>query len=314
MEVKVSNPTVSIVTACFNERDNIKELCRQIKQTCETHNISYEHILIDNASTDGTVEILREVAAQDSNVKVIMNLKNFGHIRSGFHGLLQARGAAVIAMASDLQDPVSLIPDLVEKWRSGHFVVLAKKIASREPLPLFLMRKAYYKVINALSESPLTENATGFGIYDKRVIDQMGKLEDPYPYFRGLVAELGYAPEIIDFEQPLRAAGRSKSSLYVLLDAALLGITSHSKIPLRLASVAGLIFSVICFGIGAMYFLYKLLFWSEFPVGTAPVVIGLFMFASVQLLFIGVLGEYIGAIYTHVVKRPLVVERERLNF
>jgi glycosyltransferase involved in cell wall biosynthesis len=276
--------------------------------------LSYTHLFIDNASTDGTQEELRRIAADDTRVRVILNQRNFGHVRSPFHALLQASGDAVIAMASDLQDPPSLIPEFLRIWREGYLVVLGQKMKSAETPLFFSARKAYYRFVKRLADVDLLENVTGFGLYDRKVIESFRSLDDPYPYVRGLITELGYPVALVQYDQPLRKRGRTKNNFYTLYDVAMLGITSHSKVPLRLATMLGFATSALSFLVGLGYLVYKLVFWDRFALGVAPVVIGLFFFASVQLFFIGIIGEYIGAIHTRVSKRPLVIEKERINF
>ena len=274
----------------------------------------YEHIYIDNASTDGTVPKLRELAAKDKRVKVILNARNFGHIRSPYYGLLQADGDAVVYMASDFQDPPDLIPKLINGWQRGAKAVLAIKDSSDESGVFFALRRIYYRLVERLADVRTYQNFTGFGLYDRAVVDYCRSLEDPYPYFRGIIAETGLPTEEVHYHQPARKRGITKNNFYTLYDMAMLGITNHSKIPLRLATMSGFLMSVLSLLVGITYLIYKLLFWQQFPAGTAPLVIGLFFFASVQLFFIGILGEYIGSIHTQVHKRPLVVEKERLNF
>lgn len=275
---------------------------------------SYLHLFIDNASTDGTQDELRRVSAEDPRVRVILNQRNFGHVRSPFHGLLQATGDAVIVMASDLQDPPSLLPQFIDLWRKGNDVVLGQKAKSSESPIFFTMRRAYYRLVKRLAEVELVENVTGFGLYDRKVIEAFRALDEPYPYVRGLISELGFPVALVPYAQPLRTRGFTKNNFYTLYDVAMLGITSHSKVPLRLATMLGFGASALSFFVGLCYLVYKLIFWDRFALGVAPVVIGLFFFASVQLFFIGIIGEYIGAIHTRVNRRPLVIEKERINF
>lgn len=274
----------------------------------------YQHVFIDNASSDGTQDELRKIAAEDAFVKVILNQRNFGHVRSPYYGMLQASGDAVIVMASDLQDPPELICDFIRRWREGSPVVLGQKRNSDEARLLFTIRRMYYRIVKRLADVELIENVTGFGLYDRKVIESLRALDDPYPYVRGLITELGYSVALVPYDQPLRKRGRTKNNFYTLYDVAMLGITSHSKVPLRLAMMLGFTASALSFFAGLSYLVYKLVFWDRFALGVAPVVIGLFFFASVQLFFIGIIGEYIGAIHTRVTKRPLVVEKERINF
>ena len=305
---------ISIITPCFNEEENIQELYDRIKKVMTNLDYEYEHIFIDNASTDSTVELLRGLAAQDKRIKVIINTRNFGHIRSPYYALLQASGDAVIGMASDLQDPPERIPDFIKKWEEGYKAVIGVKTKSQESGLFHFLRTMYYRILRKLSDVELIEHFTGFGLYDRQVIKILREFKDPYPYFRGLIADIGFPIARIEFTQPRRKRGVTKNNLYTLYDMAMLGLTSYTKIPLRLATMLGFLTAAISFLVGLIYLVYKLIFWANFSVGLAPVVIGLFFLGSVQLIFLGVLGEYIGAIYTQVIHRPLVIEKERLNF
>jgi glycosyltransferase involved in cell wall biosynthesis len=306
---------VSVVTPCFNEEGNVRELYEQVRAVFEKlGRYRYEHIFIDNASTDKTVETLRQIAAGDRHVKVIVNQRNFGPIRSPHHAFLQASGDAVISLSADLQDPPSLIPTFLERWEQGFKVVLGVKRTSKESWGMFLVRTLYYQVLHRLSDVTLIQHATGFGLFDRVFVDMVRALEDPYPYTRGLIAEFGFECATIPYDQPVRKHGTSKHSFYTLYDLAMVGITSHSKLPLRLATIFGFALSALSLLVAIGYFVYKLIFWNSFPVGIAPMVIGLFLSFSVQLFFMGMLGEYIAVIHTRVMKRPLVVEKERINF
>ena len=306
---------ISIVTPCYNEEANVEETYRQVKALFDSlGKYRYEHIFIDNASTDATAEILRRLAAKDPNVKVILNSRNFGHIRSPHHGVLQARGDAVVPLAADLQEPVELIPKFLEQWEEGHKVVMAVKSRSEESWLMFAVRKLYYKLINRLADVELVPNFHGYGLYDRAVIESIRQMDDPYPYARGMIAEIGFQPARVEYTQKARKRGITKNNFYTLYDMAMLGITSHSKVPLRLATMLGFLMSGLSLLVGLGYLIAKLVFWDRFSLGIAPLVVGLFLFASVQLFFIGILGEYIGAIHTQVVRRPLVIEKERINF
>jgi glycosyltransferase involved in cell wall biosynthesis len=308
---------LTILVPCRNERENVPLLRERLRETTnwlEAEGIDWAQLFIDNASTDGTQEVLRGLAASDRRVKVILNQRNFGHVRSPFHGLLQAPGDAVIVMAADLQDPPELIPEFVRRWREGYLVAVGEKTNSRESPIFFAARRGYYRLVRRLADVELLENVTGFGLYDRRVIEAFRALDEPYPYVRGLIAELGFPTARIPYEQPRRARGFTNNNFYSLYDVAMLGITSHSKVPLRLATMLGFACSAASFLAGMFYLIYKLVFWSRFAVGVAPIVLGLFFFGSVQLFFIGIIGEYIGAIHTKVARRPLVIERERINF
>jgi glycosyltransferase involved in cell wall biosynthesis len=307
---------ITIMMPCFNEEGNVRELHRRVVDVTQSLSGQYafDFLFIDNASTDQTVDILRELVAEDNRVKVIVNARNFGHIRSPHHALLQAEGDAVVCMASDLQDPPELIPEFLAKWEEGYRVVVGVKSKSEESFLFYLLRSFYYKTLRRLSDIELIEHFTGFGLYDRRVIQVLRTLDDPYPYFRGLIADLGFRSAKIPFTQPQRKRGITKNNFYTLFDIAMLGLTSHSKVPLRLATFSGFISGVLSFLVGLFYLGYKLANWNGFTVGLAPLVIGLFFFASIQLVFLGVVGEYVGAIHTQIQKRPLVVEAERINF
>ena len=307
---------IVVVTPCYNEEDNVRELSAHVAQVFSSlkDRYTYEHLFIDNASQDRTQSILREMTSQDPRIKAIFNQGNFGHIRSPFHALLQCQGDATVLMAADFQDPPAMILDFLREWEAGHKVVMAMKTASRESPLMFWIRTAYYNFVNRLSNIELTKNTTGFGLYDREVIEQLRRIRDPYPYFRGLISELGYKPSILEFNQPSRKRGITKNNFYTLYDIAMLGITNHSKVPLRVATVAGFFMSGVSLFLAVAFFIAKLVFWSQFNLGTAPILIGLFFFSSVQLFFIGIIGEYIGSIHTQVLNRPLVVERERIGF
>lgn len=306
---------ISIVTPCYNEADNVDELVRRISIVMSGFpQYDYEHLLIDNDSSDNTVAKIKQLASEDARIRLIVNCRNFGHLRSPTHAVFEASGDAIIAMASDLQDPPELISEFLKHWESGLKVVIGVKPKSRETPLMFLLRRSYYRILNKMSDAPLLENFTGFGLYDREVIETIRSLNDPYPYFRGLIAELGYARAEIPFEQPLRVRGVTKNNFYTLYDLAMLGVTSHSKLPLRLATMAGFLLSFVSLLVALGYGIAKLFFWDSFSLGIAPLVVGMFFFGSVQLFFIGLLGEYIGAIHTQVLKRPLVVEKERVNF
>jgi glycosyltransferase involved in cell wall biosynthesis len=307
---------ISVVTICYNEEGNIREYYNQVTEVFEklADRYAFEIIIADNASTDHTQLILRELAAQHKNFKVIFNSRNFGVNRSGNNALMQARGDAVVLMVSDLQDPPELISKFIDKWEQGYKVVMAIKNNSEENGVMFFLRTLYYKILEKLSDVKLITHFTGFGLYDKQVMDIYRNLNDPNPYFRGLISDIGFEPAIIKFTQPARKHGKSKSNFVYLYNEAMLGLTSYSKIPLRVATIIGFLSAVISFLVGLFYLVYKLLFWQRFSVGSAPIVVGLFFFGAIQLFFLGIVGEYIGAIYTQVLHRPLVIEKERINF
>ena len=306
---------ISVMTPCYNEEDNVALLYEKVRGIFnELKEYDYEYIFIDNASTDSTVKILKTIAAKDKNLKIIVNSRNFGHIRSPYYGLLQCNGDAVIYLASDFQDPPEMMKDFIAKWKEGYKIVLGVKSQSKESKFMFAVRKLFYNLIGAISEVGQIKNFTAFGLYDKKIIEILKGIDDPYPYLRGLICDIGFEKYIVEFTQPARQRGKTKNNFYTLYDMAMLGITNHSKVPLRLATILGFLVALGSFLVALIYLLYKIIFWNNFSVGTAPIVIGLFFFSAVQLFFIGVLGEYIGSIHTQVLKRPIVVEKERINF
>lgn len=306
---------ISIVTGCYNEEENVQELYERVKKVMSLFdNYRYEHIFIDNASKDRTVDILRQIAKHDRNVKVIINARNFGHVRSPYYAILQAKGDAIIGIVADLQDPPELISDFIRKWEEGYKIVLGIKIKSKENKLMFLIRRLFYYIMFKIAETEQIKNFTGFGLYDKKFIEILRNLDDPYPYFRGLVSEFGFQRIEIPYTQLIREKGKTKNNFYTLYDVAMLGFINHSKVPLRLASFIGFAVSLISILIALVYLIYKLAFWYSFQLGMAPLVIGIFFFGGVQLFFLGIIGEYIGSIYTQVKKHPLVIEKERINF
>jgi glycosyltransferase involved in cell wall biosynthesis len=308
------NEVISIVTYTFNEEKNIQKLCTGIKIEMEKLNIEYEHIVIDNCSTDKTIPILKEICFKDKKVKAIINAKNFGHLRSPFYGILQSKGDACILMASDFQDPLDLIPKYIQKWQNGAKIVLGKKISSDEPGIIFFIRSLFYKFMNKISETKLTENTTGSGIFDKSVINQLKNINDPYPYLRGLLNELSEEISTVEFNQPKRLSGITKNNIFTLYDIGMLGIIKHSRAPLRLVTFLGFVLSFFSISTALIYFIYKVLFWNSFDVGIAPLIIGIFSFASIQILLLGIIGEYVGILLIHLRNLPLVIEKERINF
>jgi glycosyltransferase involved in cell wall biosynthesis len=306
---------ISIVSGCYNEVENIEDLVSRVAQAMQKlPQYDYEQIIIDNASVDGTQGLLKKLAQENPRLKVIFNARNFGHIRSPYYGIMQGRGDAIIYLASDLQEPPEMIPEMVSKWEEGAKAVVAVKESSEESRLVFIMRRLCYSVFDRLANVKTVQNFTGFGLYDRTLIDHCRNMKDSYPYFRGMISEIGLSLAEIPYRQPLRKKGVTKNNFYTLYDIAMLAMTNYTKIPLRLASFAGFFMALVSFFLACGYFVYKLLFWSKVPFGTAPLIIGLFFFASVQLFFIGILGEYVGAIYTQVLSRPLVVEKERVNF
>jgi glycosyltransferase involved in cell wall biosynthesis len=277
-------------------------------------NYEYEHIVIDNASVDGTQDLLMNLAKSNRRLKLILNARNFGHIRSPYYGVLQASGEAVVLIASDLQDPPEIISKFLREWERGFMAVMAVKQESRESPVMYWLRKRYYALLSGLSEVEQVQNATGAGLFDRLVIEELRKINDPYPYFRGLIAEIGYPVAKVPFEQPRRSRGLTKNNAYTLYDIGALGITKHSKLPLRILVLLGLAIAAACIVASIVMFFLKIAFWDNFQEGIAPLLIGMFFLSGVQMLFMGIIGEYIGNIYTHVRNMPLVTEAKRVNF
>jgi glycosyltransferase involved in cell wall biosynthesis len=313
--VDVTLPLVSIIVPCYNEEDNVETLCTRVRAVfAEIPNIRFQIIFIDNASVDRTQDRLRALAAVDKRIKAIFNVRNFGHLRSPLHAFFEAPGDAVIAMACDLQDPPELIKEFIRHWRNGFKVVVGIKPSSRESGMKFWLRRTYYRTLNRISDTPLIENFTGFGLYDREVVETLRSIPDRRPYFRGLIADLGYARAEVPYVQPRRERGVTKNNFFDLYDVAMMGLTSHSRVPLRLATMAGFLLGFLSLLVAASYLIAKMFFWDRFSFGQAPILIGIFFFGSVQMFFVGILGEYIGAIHAQIHARPWVIERERLNF
>lgn len=308
---------ISVVTPAYNEAENIGELIQLVRLEFESKltQYEYEHIIIDNASSDETVALVKEQCRLDPRIKLIVNARNFGHIRSPAHAMKQASGDAVISIVADLQDPPALISEFIRIWESGRYkMVLGVKRSSAESSILFSIRKIYYALVTRLAEVDLIKNFTGFGLYDRQAIDAIRSIDDVYPYWRGLISEVGFSKYLYEYDQPARGGGISKNNFYTLYDIGMLGITTHSKLPLRFCTLFGFVSALLSFMLALGYLVIKILNWSDMQLGIAPLVIGMFFFGSIQLMVIGLLGEYIGNIHTQVLKRPLVVELERVNF
>jgi glycosyltransferase involved in cell wall biosynthesis len=307
---------ITIMTPCYNEELNVRELHRRVlAMAASLPEYRFEHLFIDNASKDGTVSVLREMAAEDASVKVIVNTRNFGHVRSPMHAFLQAEGEALGILLADLQDPPELFVEMIREWEKGFPVVAAIKTSSEENSLMYRLRSAYYRLVARLTDVEVLENFTGFGLYDRSVVEQIRtNFRDPYPYFRGMIAELGLPCAKVTYNQKRRERGITKNNFYTLYDLAMLGITNLSKVPLRLVIFFGFISAIISLALGVFYLAYKLVYWNSFSVGMAPLVLGLFFLGSVQLIALGIIGEYIGSIHTFVLNRPLVTETERINF
>jgi glycosyltransferase involved in cell wall biosynthesis len=307
---------ISIVIPTYNEEVNIAELCKQIEFHMNNNNFNYNYelILIDNCSTDSTQKIIRDLCLKNKKIKAIFNIRNFGYIRSPYYGILQAQGDAVLHITADFQDPPELIPQLIKKWESGSKVVFLKRTSSSENFMIELIKKIFYYFINLISEIKLQNNVTGSGIFDKTIIFKLKKFNDPYPYFRGLVLETIDKVDTLEFHQPRRKHGVSKSTFYALFDYAIMGIIKHSKLPLRIVTIIGLISSFLALLAGIFFLFYKFFYWDSFQFGLAPLVIGLFFGVSILIFMLGIIGEYIGHILTQVRNQPLVFEKERINF
>ena len=307
---------ISIVTACYNEEENVIELINRVRKIMESlsSKYDYEHIFIDNASEDKTVDLLKSEANSDRRIKIIVNSRNFGHVRSPSYALLQAEGDAVISLVADLQDPPEMITDFLEKWEDGNDIVIAVKAKTEETGFMSIVRSIYYRVLHKLSEVRTFKNFTGFGLFDKKVILALRQMSDPYPFFRGMLAEVGYKVYELPYNQPGRVRGITKNNFYSLYDMGVLGIISNSKIPLRLAIFIGAISATLSFLVGLVYLVLKLIYWNEMSIGIAPLMIIVSFMLSILLFFLGLIGEYVGAIYTQVLNRPLVFVKERVNF
>ena len=306
---------ISIVSPTYNEENNIVALHTTIKDITDKLNYDFEFIYIDNKSTDNTREKLLSLAKKDKSVKLIFNTRNFGHIRSPYYGITQATGDAVIYLASDFQDPPNLIPEFIENWEDGYKLVSAvRKTTESKSYILNKLRFIYYKLLNYISDVEIVPNSTGFGLYDKCIIDQIREINDPYPFLRGLVAYMGYNYKKVYFTQPKRKNGVTKNNFNTLFDIGLLGIVSHSKIPLRIFSIFGFVVSFLSIISGLVILFLKIFFWDYFPMGIAPILIVTFFLFGFLSLGLGILGEYIGVVLTYSQKRPIVIEEERINF
>lgn len=308
--------TISIVVPCYNEEENVIPLSRAITALFEKElaDYRYELIFIDNDSRDRTRELLRGLCQSDPDIKAIFNAKNFGQFNSPYYAMLQTSGDCTILMAADFQDPVEMIPQYVREWESGYKIVIGIKKSSQENKFMYWLRGCYYKLIKKLSDVEQIEQFTGFGLYDAKFIQVLRGLNDPTPFLRGIVAELGFKRKEIPYEQPLRRAGKTSNNFYRLYDAAMLSITSYTKVGLRLATIFGRICAGLRMVVALVYLVMKLIWWDRFPAGMAPMLIGMLFLGSIQIFFIGLLGEYIMSINQRVMKRPLVIEEERLNF
>lgn len=307
---------ISILIPCYNEEDNVVPMSEGIAEMFdgELSQYDYELIFIDNDSKDSTRDKIRRICKENSHVKAIFNAKNFGQFNSPYYGILQTTGDCTISMVCDFQDPLELIPQYIAEWEKGYKIVIGIKTSSRENIIMYKLRGLYYKMIKKFSDVEQIEHFTGSGLYDKEFVDVLRNLKDPTPFLRGIVAELGFKRKEIPYEQPERRAGKSKNNLYTLYDAAMLSITSYTKIGLRLCTFFGMFCGALSALIGLVYLIFKLIWWERFVAGMAPVLIGMFFLGSLQLFFIGFIGEYVSSINQRVMNRPLVIEEERINF
>lgn len=308
--------TISIVVPCYNEEENVEAMRNALVEMFgrDLPEYRYEILFIDNDSADRTREILRKLCKADKNVKAIFNAKNFGQFNSPYYAMLQTTGDCTVLMAADFQDPVEMVPRYVKEWENGYKIVIGIKKSSQENKIMYWLRSCYYKTIKKLSDVEQIEHFTGFGLYDRKFIQVLRELDDPTPFLRGIVAELGFKRKEIPYEQPKRRAGKTSNNFYKLYDAAMLSFTSYTKVGLRLATIFGSICSAVSMVVALIYLVMKLLYWDRFPAGMAPLLIGMCFLGSVQIFFIGLVGEYVLTINSRMMKRPLVVEEERLNF
>ncbi|WP_279008902.1 glycosyltransferase family 2 protein [Synergistes jonesii] len=308
--------TISVLIPTYNEEDNVVPMCDAVREEFAKNlpHYDYEIIFIDNCSKDKTRERLELLCAGDEKVKAIFNARNFGQSRSPYYGLMQTAGDCAVRLCADFQEPVEMIHRFVEEWEKGYKIVVGIKTSSKESKVMYALRSIYYKLVKKFSDVEQIEHFTGFGLYDRAFIDVLRKLDDPAPFLRGIVAELGWKRKDIEYVQQLRKSGKSKNNLYTLYDYAMLSVTSYTKIGIRLAVFLGAIAGFFSVVIGVLYLILKLLYWDKFPAGTAPMLIGMMFLGAVQLFFIGMIGEYILTINARLMKRPLVIEEKRVNF
>lgn len=308
--------TISVLIPCYNEEENVGPMSEAIVNLFETEltDYNYELVFIDNDSHDKTRELLREICSKNKNIKAIFNAKNFGQFNSPYYGILQTTGDCTISMVCDFQDPIELIPQYIKEWENGYKIVIGIKTSSKENKIMYFLRSIYYKMIRRFSDVEQIEHFTGSGLYDRSFVEVLRNLKDPKPFLRGIVAELGFKRKEIPYEQPQRRAGKTHNNFYTLYDAAMLSITSYTKIGLRIATFIGCGCGGLSIVIAIIYLIMKLFMWDQFQAGMAPILIGMFFLGSIQLFFIGFIGEYVLSINERVMNRPLVVEEERLNF
>jgi glycosyltransferase involved in cell wall biosynthesis len=315
-EIKANVKKITIMTPAFNEEAGIEECYLAVKEffCTELPNYEYEHLFIDNCSIDKTVDILKKIAKEDQRVKIIVNSRNFGPNNSPYYAILESTGDAVIPVLADLQTPVSTIKQFVELWEDGYDMVLGLRVKMSEPKGLQFARNLYYRLMSKLSPIEHYHGFIGFGLFDAKTVKVMRSLVNPNPYFRRIVSEVGFEKAFVEYEQPLRKHGKSRLKLYDLIDYAILGVTSCSTFPLRAMTIVGLTISFSSFLAAIIYLIFKILYWDSFVLGSAPLIIGMFFLASVQIFCLGLIGEYVGLIFNHARNRPLVIEKERVNF
>ena len=307
-------PYISVVTPTYNEEENIVELCNAVQKVFKEVGYDYEHIIIDNSSKDNTVSKVKDLIIHNSSIKIIVNSKNYGHLLSPFYGIKQSSGDATILINADFQDPPELIKKLIESWEDGNKITLLQKVKSDEPFIIKYMRKFYYWFLTKTSSTNLTQNTTGSGIIDKSIVKLLKEIEDPVPYLRGLLAEIGPEISLVKFEQPIRLRGKSKNNFFSLFDLAMIGLIKQSKFFLRFMTICGLTISILSFLISIIFLALKLFFWDQFEMGKAPLLVGLFAISGFQILFLGLLGEYLSVVLSHIRKLPGIIEKERFNF
>ncbi|MGN1339183.1 MAG: glycosyltransferase family 2 protein [Oscillospiraceae bacterium] len=307
---------ISILIPCYNEEENVVPISKAIIEQFENYlpQYDFEIVFIDNDSKDNTRALLTGLCANNKKIKAIFNAKNFGQFNSPYYGILQTTGDCTICMCCDFQDPVYLIPRLVHEWEQGYKIVCPIKTTSKENPIMRFVRTIYYKLIKKMSDVEQIEHFTGTGLYDREFVEVLRNLKDPTPFLRGIVAELGFKRKDIPYEQQKRRAGKTKNNWYTLYDAAMLSFTSYTKVGMRIATISGFIMSLLSMLVALVYLVIKLVLWDNFPMGNAPILIGVFVLGGLQLFFIGLLGEYIMSINTRVMNRPLVIEEKRLNF
>lgn len=309
---------ISIMIPCYNEVENVVPISEAVEKELKKNLSQYEYeiLFIDNCSTDGTRVKLEQLCQQNKKIKAIFNVTNFGQFNSPFHGMCQTTGDCTIVLCCDFQDPIELIPVFVKKWEEGHRIVSGVKTSSKENGFIYFLRSVYYKTIKSMSDVEMIEHFTGFGLYDKSFIALLKDLNDPIPFLRGIVAEYGsgFNRCEVEYKQAERRAGKTHNNFYTLYDAAMLSFTSYTKVGLRLATFLGFFSSAVSLIIGCVYLIMKLVNWHGFQAGNAPIVIGVFIIGSIQLFFIGLIGEYLLNMNTRLINRPIVVEEKRLNF